>query len=65
MSRALRSLISARWIRFYRPAVECGIEGLTHRLVLRPPDGATTDIIAVEITTLIRAYLRGLRSDAA
>ncbi|HEY1457906.1 MAG TPA: TetR/AcrR family transcriptional regulator [Solirubrobacteraceae bacterium] len=39
------------------------VEGLTHRLVLRPPDGASTDVIATEITTLIRAYLRGLRSD--
>jgi hypothetical protein len=38
------------------------IEGLTHRLVLRPPRGATTDAIAIEITTLVRAYLRSLRA---
>jgi hypothetical protein len=32
------------------------IEGLTHRLVLRPPPGATPDTIASEITKLVRAY---------
>ncbi|HEY2142115.1 MAG TPA: TetR/AcrR family transcriptional regulator [Solirubrobacteraceae bacterium] len=37
------------------------IEGLTHRLVLRPLHGATPDVIATEITTLISAYLRSLR----
>jgi AcrR family transcriptional regulator len=34
------------------------IEGLTHRLVLRPPPGITPDAIAHEITALVRAYLR-------
>jgi AcrR family transcriptional regulator len=38
------------------------IEGLTHRLVLRPPGGATTDAVAIEITRLVRAYLRSLRA---
>jgi AcrR family transcriptional regulator len=33
------------------------IEGLTHRLVLRPPPGVTPDAIAHEITELVRAYL--------
>ena len=40
------------------------IEGLTHRLVLRPPDGASSQDIAAEITTLVRAYVlaeRGLQ----
>jgi AcrR family transcriptional regulator len=34
------------------------IEGLTHRLVLRPPPGVTPEAIAREITKLLRAYLR-------
>jgi Tetracyclin repressor-like, C-terminal domain len=34
------------------------IEGLTHRLVLRPPPGVTPDAIANEITTLVRAYVQ-------
>jgi AcrR family transcriptional regulator len=34
------------------------IEGLTHRLVLRPPPGVTPEAIAREITKLVRAYLR-------
>jgi AcrR family transcriptional regulator len=38
------------------------IEGLTHRLVLRPPGGATMDAITIEITTLVRGYLRSLRA---
>jgi AcrR family transcriptional regulator len=38
--------------------VVSSIEGLTHRLVLRPPKGATTDHIVGEITTLVRAYLK-------
>lgn len=33
------------------------IEGLTHRLVLRPPPGVSPDAIAREITELVRAYL--------
>ena len=41
------------------------IESLTHRLVLHPPPGVTTETIGREITELVRAYLelerRGLR----
>ncbi len=33
------------------------IEGLTHRLVLLPPPGATSEAIAREITELVRAYI--------
>jgi AcrR family transcriptional regulator len=33
------------------------IEALTHRLVLHPPPGVTTEAIAHEITELVRAYL--------
>jgi AcrR family transcriptional regulator len=33
------------------------IEGLTHRLVLRPPQGVDTEAIASEITALARAYI--------
>ena len=34
------------------------IESLTHRLVLRPPPGVTSDAIASEITELVRAYIQ-------
>jgi AcrR family transcriptional regulator len=34
------------------------IEGLTHRLVLRPPPDLTPDALAREITELVRAYMR-------
>jgi AcrR family transcriptional regulator len=34
------------------------IEGLTHRLVLRPPPHATPDTIAHEITELVRRYIQ-------
>jgi AcrR family transcriptional regulator len=34
------------------------IEGLTHRLVLRPSAGATPEAIAREITELVRAYIQ-------
>ena len=34
------------------------IEGLTHRLVLRPPPDVTADALAREITQLVRAYTR-------
>ena len=34
------------------------IEGLTHRLVLRPPAGVTPAAIAREITELVRAYIK-------
>jgi hypothetical protein len=34
------------------------IEGLTHRLVLRPPPGVTPRDVGREITTVVRAYLR-------
>jgi AcrR family transcriptional regulator len=33
------------------------IEGLTHRLVLRPPPGVSPEAIAREITELVRAYI--------
>jgi AcrR family transcriptional regulator len=33
------------------------IEGLTHRLVLRPPSGVTSEAIAREIIELVRAYI--------
>jgi AcrR family transcriptional regulator len=32
------------------------IEGLTHRLVLRPPPGVTPEAVASEITEVVRAY---------
>jgi len=34
------------------------IEGLTHRLVLRPPPGVVPEAIASEITELVRAYIQ-------
>jgi hypothetical protein len=34
------------------------IEGLTHRLVLRPPPDVTPQAIAHEITDLVRAYIQ-------
>ena len=34
------------------------IEGLTHRLVLRPPPGVTPEAIAREITEIVRAYVQ-------
>jgi AcrR family transcriptional regulator len=34
------------------------IEGLTHRLVLHPQAGADQELVAGEITKLVRAYLR-------
>ncbi len=34
------------------------IEGLTHRLVLRPPPGVDSSAIAGEITNLVRRYLQ-------
>jgi AcrR family transcriptional regulator len=37
------------------------IEGLTHRLVLRPPSGVTSEEIAGEITKLVRAYVQTSR----
>jgi AcrR family transcriptional regulator len=36
------------------------IEGLTHRLVLRPA-GASSELIAAEVTALVRGYLRQRR----
>jgi len=38
------------------------IEGLTHRLVLRPPPRVSADELAREITILARAYLAARRS---
>jgi AcrR family transcriptional regulator len=34
------------------------IEGLTHRLVLRPPSGVAPEAIAGEITEVVRAYIQ-------
>lgn len=34
------------------------IEGLTHRLILRPPEGVTSQAICCEITELVRAYIQ-------
>jgi len=34
------------------------IEGLTHRLVLRPPPGVAPEAIADEITEVVRAYIQ-------
>ncbi len=34
------------------------IEGLTHRLVLRPPPGVPLEAIASEITEIVRAYIQ-------
>ncbi|HTR73933.1 MAG TPA: TetR/AcrR family transcriptional regulator [Solirubrobacterales bacterium] len=51
--------------RLIAAVVVNAIEGLTHRLVLRPPAGATPESIAHEITTLIRAYLIARRVDSA
>jgi AcrR family transcriptional regulator len=34
------------------------IEGLTHRLVLRPPPGVAPEAIASEITEVVRAYIQ-------
>jgi AcrR family transcriptional regulator len=36
------------------------VEGLTHRLVLRPPPGATDALIATEVTIVVRSYLDSL-----
>jgi AcrR family transcriptional regulator len=40
------------------------IEGLTHRLILRPPAGVTPQAIGREITELVRAYLQVSRNRA-
>jgi len=37
------------------------IEGLTHRLILRPPTGVTSEAIGHEITELVRTYIKTLR----
>jgi AcrR family transcriptional regulator len=36
------------------------IEGLTHRLILRPPPGVTSQGIGHEITALVRAYIASI-----
>jgi AcrR family transcriptional regulator len=41
------------------------IEGLTHRLVLRPPTGTDPERVAGEITALVRAYLQTPQSAMA
>jgi hypothetical protein len=38
------------------------IEGLTHRLVLRPPPNVAPDAIANEITEFVRAYVQSRRA---
>ena len=38
------------------------IEGLTHRLVLRPPPGVAPEAIAGEIAVLVRAYIQTRRA---
>jgi AcrR family transcriptional regulator len=45
--------------------VIAAIEGLTHRLVLRPPAGASAEAIAHEITQLATAYLNVSRAATA
>jgi Tetracyclin repressor-like, C-terminal domain len=40
------------------------IEGLTHRLVLRPPPGVAPEAIAGEIAELVRAYIRARHAPA-
>lgn len=51
----------ARWrpvdSRLSARVVISAIEGLTHRLVLRPPPGVSSEAIAREITELVRAYI--------
>jgi AcrR family transcriptional regulator len=49
--RSVNPRLSAR-------VVISAIEGLTHRLVLRPPTGVSPEEIAGEITVLVRAYTR-------
>jgi len=44
--------------RFSARIVISAIEGLTHRLVLRPPPGVAPEAIAGEITELVRAYIQ-------
>jgi AcrR family transcriptional regulator len=50
-TRPIDSRLSAR-------IVISAIEGLTHRLVLRPPPGVTPEAIASEITEVVRAYIQ-------
>jgi hypothetical protein len=38
------------------------IEGLTHRLALRPSAGVTPEVVADEITDLVRAYVQTSRA---
>ncbi len=52
-SRPVDPRLSAR-------VVISAIEGLTHRLVLRPPPGVAPEAIAGEITVLVRAYVQNL-----
>jgi AcrR family transcriptional regulator len=50
-SRPVDPRLSAR-------VVISAIEGLTHRLVLRPPPGVAPEAIASEITEVVRAYIQ-------
>jgi AcrR family transcriptional regulator len=43
--------------RFAAQVIVSAIEGLTHRLVLRPA-GVSSDVISAEVTALVRGYLR-------
>jgi AcrR family transcriptional regulator len=45
-------------VRLVAAIIVNAIEGLTHRLVLRPQGGADPETTAVEITLLIRSYLQ-------
>jgi AcrR family transcriptional regulator len=47
-----------------RIVITC-IESLTHRLTLRPPDGVAAELIATEVTLLVRNYLHGLATTPA
>jgi AcrR family transcriptional regulator len=46
--------------RFSARVAISAIEGLTHRLVLRPPPRISPEAIAGEITVLVRAYVQDL-----
>jgi len=49
--------IEVRDTRVVASVMVNAIEGLTHRLVLRPPPGVSIEAISTEITRMVRAYL--------
>ncbi len=49
-------------VRLVAAIIVNAIEGLTHRLVLRPQGGADPETTATEITLLIRSYLQARRA---